>query len=121
MKKPRVRRIYGTLTPAQKRRVRKVQQLIGKELPDLIRRNQLAHNAMKEKTLGGVLRKAIHECKILLPDLATRAEIDIGVLADFLIAEQTLSSDAIDRLVKILKLKLPTNKPKTRLGRAKAS
>jgi hypothetical protein len=110
MKTSRVRRINGTLTPAQKRRVRKVQQLIAEELPELVRRNQMAHRAMKEKTFSGVLRKAIHGSRILLPDLATRTAIEIGVLADFLMGEKTLPSDAIDRLVKILKLKLPTSK-----------
>jgi hypothetical protein len=106
MKASRVRRINGTLTPAQKRRVRKVQQLIAEELPDLLRRNHMAHRAMKEKTFSGFLRKAIHGSRILLPDLASRAAIDIGILADFLTGEKTLPSDAIDRLVKILKLKL---------------
>ena len=112
-------RIYGTLTPAQKRHVKKVQQQIAAELPDLIRRNQLAHDAMKEKTFSGALRIAIHRSKILLPDLARRVDVEMGDIADFLSGEQTLPSDAIDRLVKVLKLKLPTEKPKPR--RAKAS
>ena len=116
----KTRRIYTTLTPAQKRRVKKVQQQIAAELPDLIRRNQLAHDAMKEKNLSGALRRAIHTCRILLPDLAQRAEVDMRDLGDFLCGEKTLPSDVIDRLTKILKLKLESanGKPKPRRKKA---
>jgi hypothetical protein len=110
MTSPRARRIYATLTPAQKRRVKRVRALVAKELPDLIRRNQTAHDAMKEKTFSASLRKAIQRSKILLPDLAARAQVAIEDIADFLTGEKTLPSDAIDQLVKVLKLKLPTSK-----------
>ena len=117
----KTQRVLGTLTPAQKRRVKKVQQQIAAELPDLIHRNQLAHNAAKEKTLSGVLRKAIHTSTILLPDLARRAEVDMGVIADFLTGEKPLPSDAIDRLTKVLKLNLESANGKPKPRRAKAS
>lgn len=110
MTRPRARRVYGKLTVAQKRRMKKVRALIVQELPDLIQRNQMAHDAMKEKTFSSSLRKAIQRSKILLPDLAARAEVPIGDIADFLTGEKTLPSDAIDQLVKVLKLKLPTSK-----------
>jgi hypothetical protein len=118
MTTPRVRRIYRPLTAAQRRRIKKVRNRVEKELPDLVRRNQLAHDAMKEKTFSGSLRRAIQESGFLLPDLARRADVAIGDIADFLTGEKTLPSDAIDRLVKILKLRLPTIKPR---GAAKAS
>jgi hypothetical protein len=118
MTKSRVRRIYRTLTPAEKRRVKRVRERVGKELPDLLRRNQQAHDAMKEKTFSGSLRRAIQRSNFLLPDLARRAEIATRDIADFLAGEKTLPSDVIDRLVKILKLTLPTSKPR---GTAKAS
>jgi hypothetical protein len=114
----KARRIYGTLTPAQKRHVKKVQQQIAAELPELIQRNQLAHDAMKENTFSGSLRRAIQSCRILLPDLAQRSVVDIRDISDFLCGEKTLPSDAIDRLVKELKLKLPTSKPKPRRAKA---
>ena len=51
--------------------------------------------------------------------IAERAEIAWADFSDFLTGEKPLPSDAIDRLVKVLKLKLPAIKPKPR--RAKAS
>ena len=117
MATPRIRRIHGMLTAAQKRRMKKVRGLIAAELPDLIRRNQLAHDAMKEKTFSGSLRTAIHRSRILLPDLAARAEVSMRAIADFLTGEKTLPSDAIDRLVKVVKLKVQSSKPR---GAAKA-
>jgi hypothetical protein len=90
----------------------KVRAQVAEELPDLIRRHQTAHDAMKEKTFSGSLRKAIQRSKILLPDLSARAEVAMGAIADFLTGEKTLPSDAIDRLVRILKLQLPTSQPR---------
>ena len=118
IEKIRFRRIYGTLTPAQTRDLKKKRRLVEKELPELIRRNQQAHDAQEEKSISGALRRAIPSCGILLPDLARRADVDMGDIADFLCAEQTLPSDAIDRLVKVLKLKLPTSKPISRGAKA---
>ena len=54
-------RIHGKLTPAQQCRLEKSRTLIAEELPDLIRRNQLAYDTRKEKTLSGALRRAIHK------------------------------------------------------------
>ena len=46
--------------------------------------------------------------------IAEKAEISWEDLDEFLTGEKTLPSDAIDRLVKIVKLKLPTAKPRSR-------
>jgi hypothetical protein len=118
MEKIRIKgRIHGTLTPAQKRRMHKVRAQIANELPDLIRRNQLAYQARKEKTFSGALRRAVHEAPSSPLKVAEKAGISWADLDDFLTGERTLPSDAIDRLVKALKLKLPTSKPR---GAAKA-
>jgi hypothetical protein len=106
-------RIVQTLTAAQRRRNKKARELVAKELPDLIRRNQLAHDARREKTFSGALRKAIHEFPSSPMKIAARAEISWEDLDDFLTGESTLTSDAIDRLIKVLKLKLPTAKLKS--------
>lgn len=106
IEKPQFRRIYTTHTPAQVRRLRKVRKLIAAELPDLIRRNQLAREAAKEPTVCGALRRAIHSCRILLPDLARRSDLEMQLIGDFLSGETTLPSDALDRLVAVLKLKV---------------
>jgi hypothetical protein len=118
IEKIRIRRIYGTLTPAQNRDLKKKRKLIEKELPELIRRDQQAHDAQKENTICGTVRRAVPTCGILLPDLARRAALDMGDIADFLCGEKALPSDAIDRLVKVLKLKLPASKPKPRRAKA---
>ena len=85
----------------------------------LIRRNQLAHDARKEKTLSGAIRRAVHAFPLSPMKIAELAEITWRELDDFLTAEKTLPSDAIDRLVKVVRLKLPASKASQR--RAKAS
>jgi hypothetical protein len=50
--------------------------------------------------------------------IAERAEIAWAEFSDFLTGEKPLPSDAIDRLVKVLKLKLPASKPKPRRAKA---
>lgn len=120
MEKIKIRnRIHGTLTPAQKRRVNKAQQQIAKELPALVRRNQMRFDARKENTLSGALRRAAHKFPLSPMKVAERAEISWADFSRFLTGEKPLPSDAIDRLVKVLKLRLPTEKLKSR--RAKAS
>src|SRR5262249_27964182 len=105
-------RIHGTLTPSQQRRVTKTQQLIAAELPDLVRRNQLRHDARKEKTFSGALRRAIHGSALSPMKIAERTEIAWVAFSAFLTGERPLDSDAIDRLTKILKLKLDSGNGK---------
>jgi len=113
MQKMRIKgRIYGTLTPAQTRRMKKVRELIAAELPDLIRRNQLADDAQNEKTFSGQLRRAIHAFPMSSMKIAEKVGLRWIDLDDFLTGEKTLRSDAIDRLVKLLKLKLATTRPR---------
>jgi hypothetical protein len=111
-------RIDGTLTTAQKRRIKKVRALIAEELPDLIHRNQLALQARKEKNLSGLLRRVIHAFPLSAMKIAERASISWADLDDFLTGEKTLPSDAIDRLVRILKLPLSKLKPPRGAGKA---
>ena len=77
-----------------------------KKLPELAEKDQSLHDAMQERTISGALRRAIHSSKVLLPDLADRAQTDMDTLDAFLTGERPLTSDIIDRLTKILKLKL---------------
>jgi hypothetical protein len=121
MKKTKTRRRTVQLTEEQMQQLRKDRELIAQELPDLIAKHQRICDAKEEPTMSGALRRAIHSSKILLDDLADRAGTDLDTLDDFLTGEQPLSSEIIDQLTKILKLKLePANgKPKPR--RAKAS
>jgi hypothetical protein len=119
MEKIRIRRrIQGTPTPTQQRRLAKARKLIAAELPESVRRNQMRHDARKEKTLSGSLRRAVHAFPLSPMQSAQRASIPWAVLSQFLTGEKTLPSDAIDRLAKVVKLRLPTGKPR---GTAKAS
>ena len=110
MKKIKPRRRAVHLTEEQMRQLRKDREMIAKELPDLIAKHQRICQAAEERTTSGTLRRAIHSSKILLHDLAARADTDIDALDAFLTGERPLTSDVIDRLTKILKLKLePAN------------
>jgi hypothetical protein len=100
------RRILPELSVALVRKLRRSRALIARELPDLIGKDQRLFDAMRERTASGALRRAIHGSKILLPDLAERAETDLETLDAFLTGDRPLTSDIIDRLAKILKLKL---------------
>ena len=88
------------------KRLRRSRALIAKELPELIEKDQRLHGGMREPTPSGALRRAIHSSKLLLPDLADRAQTDMDTLDAFLTGERPLTSDIIDRLAEILKLKL---------------
>jgi hypothetical protein len=116
MKKTKHSRRAVQLSGAQMQQLRKDRALVAKELPDLIVKHQRICDAAAERTTSGALRRAIHSSKILLHDLANRAQTDMDTLDTFLTGERPLSSDVIDRLTKILKLKLEAaaGKPKTR-------
>jgi hypothetical protein len=113
-------RTLGKLSDAFTKKLHRSRALIAKELPELIEKDQCLYEAMLERSLSGALRRAIHASKILLPDLADRAQTDLDTLDAFLTGEQPLTSDVIDRLTKILKLKLgvSTSKPKPRPSKA---
>jgi hypothetical protein len=112
------RRIHGKLTPAQQRRLEKARAQVAQELPDLIRRNQLAHDARKEKTLSGAIRRAVHGFPLSPKTIAERAGIGWDDLDDFMTGEKTLASDVMDRLAKVVKLKLPETKASARRAKA---
>jgi hypothetical protein len=119
MEKTKIRRrIQATLTAAQERRLAKARKLIAAELPALIRRNQMRHDARKEKTFSGALRRAVHGFPLSPMKIADKSNIPWTDLSKFLTGEKTLTSDAIDRLVNVLKLRLPTSKGR---GSARAS
>ena len=106
MQKKTPRRIVDRLDAALMKNLRRSRALIAKELPELIEKDQRLSDAMRERTTSGALRRAIHSSKILLPDLADRAQTDMATLAAFLTGDRPLASDIIDRLTKILKLRL---------------
>ncbi len=106
MRKIKQRQFVGKLGDVLMKKLRRSRALIAKELPELIEKDQRLSDAMRQRTASGALRRAIHASKILLPDLADRAETDMDTLDAFLTGEGPLTSDVIDRLTKVLKLKL---------------
>jgi hypothetical protein len=112
MRKNKKRKIVAKLSDAVMRKLRRSRALVAKELPELIEKDQRLYDAMREATTSGALRRAIHSSKILLPDLADRAQTDMDTLDTFLTGERPLTSDVIDRLTKILKLKLEATSSK---------
>src|SRR5260370_21514376 len=120
MRKKKTRQIVDKLGDTLMTQLRRSRSLIAKELPELIAKDQRLQEAMQERTTSGALRRAIHASKILLPDLAERAQTDMDTLDAFLTAERPLTSDVIDRLATILTLKLEAigSKPKPRPSKA---
>ena len=120
MKQTKSRRSTIQLSDEQIKQLRKDRELIAAELPDLIAKHQRLCDAAEERTPSGAMRRAIHASKILLDDLAALAETDMDTLDAFLTGERPLTSDVIDRLAKILKLKLEAanGKPKPRPAQA---
>lgn len=120
MKRTKSTRSTTRLTSVQLKQLRKDRALIAGELPDLAAKHQRLCDAAQEPTHSGALRRAVHASKILIDDLADRAGTDVDALDGFLTGQQTLTSDAIDRLTKILQLKLQPANGKTKTRGAKA-
>ena len=114
------RRIVDKVPAALMKRIRRSRALVAAELPELAEKGQRLHDAKSERTTSGALRRAIHKSKLLLPDLADLAEIDMETLDAFLTGTRPLTSDVNDRLAKVLKLKLEPDRPRTRTRPAKA-
>jgi hypothetical protein len=123
MKRTNPQRSTVKLTDEQIKRLEKDRKLIARELPDLIAKHQRLCDAGAEDTHSGALRRAIHASPLLLDVLAERAGTDLAALDAFLTGQRPLTSDVIDRLTRILKLKLePANgTPKSSRGRAGAA
>jgi len=120
MKRTNSQRSPIELTDEQIKRLEKDRKLIARELPDLIAKHQRLCDAGEEATHSGALRRAIHASTLLLDVLAERAGTDLATLDAFLTGQRPLTSDVIDRLTRILKLKLePANgTPKSSQGSA---
>jgi hypothetical protein len=73
-------------------------KLIEQELPELADRDVRMREAADEDTLSGHLRRAIHDSRRPLRDIARDAGISTTSLCDFLEGERTLRSDVLDRL-----------------------
>ncbi len=79
-------------------RMARDRQLIDEELPELHQRDARLEEAAAEDTLCGHLRRAIHQSRRPLADIASDAGVSTSVLGSFLEGERTLRSDVLDRL-----------------------
>jgi hypothetical protein len=79
-------------------KIERDRKLIEQELPELADRDVRMREAADEDTLSGHLRRAIHQSRRSLRDIAREAGISATLLCDFLEGERTLRSDALDRL-----------------------
>jgi hypothetical protein len=95
-------RITRELTAAEQKRLECQRELIAKELPDLVQRDQMRKEAQEEQTLSGELRRAIHASDLSLSVIAPKAGITPMLLDEFLTGERTLRSDVMDRLAAVL-------------------
>ncbi len=75
-------------------------ELVAQELPELAERDARMMKAAAENTLCGHLRRAIHQSRRPIRDLASEAGISAFLLCDFLEGTQTLPSDVLDRLAR---------------------
>lgn len=98
----RARRITRELTAGERARVQRLREQIAAELPDLVARDQLRHEAREEATLSGELRRAIHASPMPLTAIASQIGISPILLDEFLTGERTLRSDTLDRLAGVL-------------------
>lgn len=102
MEEREARRVTRELSPAEQQRLRRQQEQIADELPEMAARDQLRKDAREETTLSGELRRGIHASEPLLSAIVTQAGITPLMLDDFLTGERTLRSDVIDRLADVL-------------------
>jgi len=81
-------------------------ELIEQELPELAERDARMKEAAAEQTLCGTVRRAIHQSRRPLRDIAAEAGVSTTVLCDFLEGERTLRSDVIDRLTQVVRAEI---------------
>ena len=77
-------------------------ELVAEELPELARCDARMQEAAAENTLCGHLRRAVHQSRRPLPEIAREAGVATSALCDFLEGERTLRSDVLDRLTQAL-------------------
>jgi hypothetical protein len=90
------------MSPAELARLRREREKLAAEQPDLSDRERLRKQARQEPTLSGSLRQAIHDSGLSLEAVADQAGVAPLLLDEFLTAERTLTSDALDRLARVL-------------------
>ena len=109
-----------TLSPADSQRLRDIATQVESERPEIDARLDRLRAAAEEDTFSGELRRAIHAFPRthhqFIPALCTQTRLTSEELRDFLLGEAVLPSNAIDRLVAVLKLHLKPETAETSVG-----
>ena len=111
MSDPETHRVPRKATAEERRQVREYRAQIERDLPELRREaiqadSKLRAAAMREPTVTGQLRRAIHESGMDHRELAAQAGISAKTLVEFLVGVAVLDSSAVDKLAALLKQEL---------------
>lgn len=102
-------RYMREMTDAERQEWERLVAEVEAEYPQLEERFRIAEAASAEDSFSGELRRAIysiHRRGISLPRLLREADVDWPTLDAFLHGEGSLPSDVIDRLTRLLNLRL---------------
>jgi hypothetical protein len=88
----------GKITQQLRLQLKRDRELIEQELPELAEHDARMKEAAAEETLCGTVRRAIHQSRRPLRNIAAEAGVSATVLCDFLEGERTLRSDVLDRI-----------------------
>lgn len=86
------------IPPEVAARLPELRRRIAEELPELVERGHRMEEAALENTLSGRIRRAIHESRRPLDDIAADAGLPVNELCDFLEGSRTTRSDVLDRI-----------------------
>ena len=87
-----------TVPPELLEQFRQDRALIAAEVPEATQRGERLREAAAENTVSGHLRRAIHQSRRRLDEIARDAGISVESLCDWLSGDRTLRSDVLDRL-----------------------
>jgi uncharacterized protein YueI len=99
-------RVVREFLPGEQEQWEETVAKVEAELPEIIERDRLAQEAMKEQTVSGQLRCAICASQIDYIKLAEKTEVDVITISEFMCGRGTLDSDAFSRLAEVCKLQL---------------
>ena len=102
------KRIVRDFLPGEQEQWEETVAKVEAELPELIERDRLTKEAMKEQTVSGQLRRAICASKTDYIKLAGKNEVDVITISEFMCGRATLDSDAFSRLAEVCNRRLTT-------------
>jgi hypothetical protein len=93
-------------TPEQRAYWEETVAKVEAELPEIIERDRLTQEAMKEQSVSGQLRCAICASQTAYDKLVAKTEVDVITISEFMCGRGTLDSDAFSRLAEVCQLLL---------------